>query len=139
MITRRPFLWGMTVLALVGLAGCSGRGSETSTTIGGSMKEWSILLDRATAPHGSVHLQMRNEGHEVHELIVVRTDLAPDALPMKGDRVDEDQLKSMGEIQEFSGGKVEGKTFDLSAGKYVLFCNIPGHYQQGMRTGFTVT
>jgi hypothetical protein len=29
-------------------------------------------------------------------------------------------------------------TFDLSAGKYVLFCNMPGHYQSGMSTNFEV-
>ena len=26
----------------------------------------------------------------------------------------------------------------LQPGKYVLFCNVSGHYQLGMRTGLTV-
>ena len=26
----------------------------------------------------------------------------------------------------------------LNAGAYELFCNLPGHYSQGMHTGFTV-
>jgi uncharacterized cupredoxin-like copper-binding protein len=29
-------------------------------------------------------------------------------------------------------------TIDLTPGKYVLICNIAGHYVLGMRTGFTV-
>jgi uncharacterized cupredoxin-like copper-binding protein len=27
---------------------------------------------------------------------------------------------------------------DLAAGKYVIICNVAGHYQLGMRAAFTV-
>jgi uncharacterized cupredoxin-like copper-binding protein len=29
-------------------------------------------------------------------------------------------------------------TVDLAAGSYVLLCNLPGHYESGMRTAFDV-
>lgn len=45
----------------------------------------------------------------------------------------------VGEIAEFKGPNVSKKlTLDLQAGKYVLICNIPGHYQKGIHTAFTV-
>ena len=28
---------------------------------------------------------------------------------------------------------------DLEAGSYVIICNLPGHYQQGMNVGLKVT
>ena len=36
-------------------------------------------------------------------------------------------------------GATEELTVDLEAGSYVLVCNIPAHYRQGMSTPFTVT
>ena len=57
-----------------------------------------------------------------------------------------------GEVNESKAGTVNGKIakselgsgksargiFDLAAGKYVLFCNLRGHYNNGMYTAFEV-
>ncbi len=39
---------------------------------------------------------------------------------------------------ELSAGRSARTTFDLSPGKYVLICNIPGHYKDGMFEAFQV-
>ena len=57
-----------------------------------------------------------------------------------------------GEVNESKAGSVNGKiaqselgagnsasvTFNLAPGKYVLFCNLWGHYKDGMHTAFEV-
>ncbi len=42
------------------------------------------------------------------------------------------------EQSELGSGESASATFDLSPGKYVLICNIAGHYKDGMYAGFTV-
>ena len=39
---------------------------------------------------------------------------------------------------ELGPGKSASGTFDLAPGKYVLFCNLGGHYMNGMYTAFEV-
>ena len=39
---------------------------------------------------------------------------------------------------ELGPGKSASAIFDLAPGKYVLFCNLRGHYTNGMHTGFEV-
>ena len=36
-------------------------------------------------------------------------------------------------------GSSQDLKVNLAAGKYVLICNLPAHYKQGMHTAFTVT
>jgi hypothetical protein len=83
-----------------------------------------------------------------HELVVIRTDLEPNALPTdENGAVNEDGegIEVIGEIEEFPPGETESATFDLEAGAYVLICNIydedeqEAHYAEGMRVEFSVT
>jgi len=37
-----------------------------------------------------------------------------------------------------AAGSTSDLSFDATPGKYVLVCNVPGHYQQGMAAGFLV-
>ena len=39
---------------------------------------------------------------------------------------------------ELGSGKSARATFDVAPGKYVLFCNLRGHYKNGMFTAFEV-
>jgi len=52
--------------------------------------------------------------------------------------VDEKQVPPVGRTSNIAGGKSEDKTLNLTAGKYVLVCNVPAHYGQGMHVAFTV-
>ncbi len=87
---------------------------------------------------GKVTITFDNKGNRKHELILLKTDEAFDALKVGADnKVSEDA--SIGEISETDAGKQVVKTFDLKPGKYVLVCNIEKHYAQGMKMAFTVT
>lgn len=89
-----------------------------------------------TAHAGKLAITLDNKGQVPHELVVLKTDEAADALKVSGGRVSEDT--SVGEISETDGGATKTKTIDLKAGKYVYVCNIPGHYGDGMRGTLTV-
>jgi uncharacterized cupredoxin-like copper-binding protein len=56
--------------------------------------------------------------------------------------VDEAKLEAegadAGEIADVAPGDTKKGTFKLTAGKYVMFCNLPGHYTQGMYGTLTV-
>jgi len=54
-------------------------------------------------------------------------------------RVDEDKAGDNGEVSELDPGVSGALTVALQPGKYVLICNVPGHYSAGMWTEFEVT
>ena len=80
--------------------------------------------------------------------MVVKTDLAPEALPAESNgSVDEagKGIQPIDEIEDITVGDTQTVAVDLDAGSYVLMCNIydkaekESQYQQGMHTAFTVT
>ena len=54
-------------------------------------------------------------------------------------RVDEDKAGDKGEVSELDPGKSGALTVVLKPGKYVLICNMPGHFDSGMWAEFDVT
>ena len=44
-----------------------------------------------------------------------------------------------GEIPDVEADKTKSEEFELTPGKYVMFCNLPGHYAAGMYGTLTVT
>ena len=73
-----------------------------------------------------------------HELKVIKTDLAPDKLPVDGATAKASEEGKVGELVSIPGGASRKLVLELAAGKYVLLCNVAGHYQLGMRTGLEV-
>jgi len=105
--------------------------------------EWYVKLDKKSVPAGSVTFAVSNVGAKPHELIIIQTDLTADKLPLgrEGDptRVDEDKLIPTGEVSDLASGDKKSETFDLKAGKYILICNMAGHFKNGQWTYFQVT
>jgi len=112
----------------------------TATSIDVVLNEFNIIPATESAPAGSITFVAKNEGAIAHELVVVRSDAEATALPMlaDGSKVDENAIDVIDEIEEFAAGGEESKTFELSAGRYLLICNIAAHYGAGMVTEFTV-
>lgn len=134
--------------ALLALAGALSPGvASADGTIGVELSEFAVAADASSVEEGTVTFNVDNVGSFGHELIVVRTDLAADALPTAGEgQADEAQLDVVAEARPpFDGGTSMTLTADLSAGNYLLVCNIfndqfpPGHYGRGMVTTLTVT
>ncbi len=76
----------------------------------------------------------------LHEFLMFETDLAPDELPtdMSG-RVNEDALTKLAGAEDIPPSHSRDITVNMAAGHYVMICNLPGHYEQGMRVEFNVT
>lgn len=132
-----PSQQGATTASPQSAAGASQPGSVKS-----ELGEFYIKLDKDSVPAGKITFTVTNVGKMEHELIILKTDLAVDKLPTEKDdpsRVDEDKIGTSGEVEDLASGKTKTGTFDLAAGRYVLICNKPGHYQAGQRIGFQVT
>jgi uncharacterized cupredoxin-like copper-binding protein len=108
-----------------------------------------LTVSPATVPAGKVKFVVTNSGTVIHELIVLKTKLPFDQLPVTdaGDpphRVSTgankvDEGKNIGETGDVAKGKSKSVTLKLKKGSYVLVCNIAQHYGLGMRAAFTVT
>ena len=105
-----------------------------------SLTEFSLTpaVDAAAAA-GGITFQVSNVGVVPHEFVVIRSDAAPDALPQAAGVVDESQVEVMGRIDQWPGeGETREATFSLTPGRYLLICNLVGHYQLGTTAAFTV-
>ena len=107
----------------------------TSVTI--VMKDGGFRASVRTVPAGKVTFVVRNAGTMKHGFVVIKTNRAPGALPMRGQRASEAGAK--GKIGEFAAGSTKRLTLTLAPGKYVLLCNLPGHYKRGQFVGITAT
>jgi uncharacterized cupredoxin-like copper-binding protein len=122
-----------------GVTAAPSEGTPVTVTAGDkSDTEQFLTVDPVSVKAGKVTFTFTNTGTRQHEMIVLKTDEAFDQLRVDdANKVSEDA--SIGEIPETDKGKTVTTTFDLTAGKYVLVCNIEKHYAQGMRSAFTVT
>jgi len=128
-----------------------GTNSPSGTTVAVIVQEYVVLPNPASAAAGSVTFNAQNKGPEhTHEFVVVKTALTPDKLPVKADgSVNEDGagIEAVGELEDIAANTSKTVTFTMTAGSYVLFCNVVEtvggqtlvHYNLGMRTAFTVT
>jgi uncharacterized cupredoxin-like copper-binding protein len=94
-----------------------------------------MTLSRGSVPAGPVVFRVMNHSADmIHEFLVVQTSLDPNAFPIKPDepKVDETKLKGITELGDLSPGKSGEMNAVLKPGRYVMFCNQPGHFQAGM-------
>lgn len=155
---RRTILTGSlgSLAIAAAIAGCSGSAATptapapasapAASSVEVTVKEWSITPASTSVQAGSVTFDVSNAGpNEVHEMVVVKTDLAADAVPTKADgSIDEEGagVTAIGEVEDVAVGSSKSVTVDLAPGKYLLLCNIVNgaevHYQLGMHAAFEV-
>ncbi len=127
----------LTVLAAsvsIGLAGS--QQSTAASKVRVTLKEFTLVPSAKSASAGKVTFAVANKGKMAHELIVIKTNKAPGALPVKNGRASE--AGKISAIQSIGPGKTKSLTVTLKKGKYVLICNVPGHYKAGQFAGFVV-
>jgi uncharacterized cupredoxin-like copper-binding protein len=141
-VTWRVRRW-LAVPMILGLVlvttSCSG---DDDGGVGVTLADFTITADPDSASAGDVTFDVTNDAEQTHEFVVFQTDLAPDQLPTdEGGDVDEagEGVELVDEIEDITAGSTQSLTVNLDTGSYVLICNLPGHYAQGMHTGFTVS
>lgn len=147
---RRVFgAFSVSATLLLVAAGCGGPSASPSpatTTVPVTLQEWSIGTGVAAAPAGLVTFRVTNQGPvDLHELVVIKTDLLLISLPTDANGVVDEEgggMEVMGEVEDIPVGASQDLSLTLAPGAYVLICNIyeegEAHYTMGMRTSFTV-
>ena len=131
-------------LVTFGAAVPQGVAPAGGSTVNGVEDEFHIFTDVDSVHAGPVTFTMKNVGTVTHEMLVVRTDLAPGAIPVDAgtDKFNEDLHGAWdvneNEISEYDAGATGSVTVTLAPGHYQLVCNVPGHYRKGMAIPFTV-
>lgn len=108
-------------------------GSHVGTTVSVVEKEMKISLKPAVVSKGQVKFIVRNTGTVEHEMVVIRG-----AAKLAVKNFEAVETTSPGEVEGVKPGNVKSLTLKLNPGKYLIICNIPGHYMLGMRSGLTV-
>lgn len=100
-----------------------------------------VKVSPASVKAGEVAFEVTNNSKDtVHEMIVIPIRNTGTPLPYIADenRVDEDGAGDLGEVSELEPGRSGALRLKLKPGKYALFCNVPGHFMNGMWTIVTV-
>ncbi len=153
--TRKLLLFtGLAVLPLVAAA-CGGGGDDApdapvAPTVnviledGAGGAAWRIRFQGAANEQpqvsaGDILFDATIRGALQHEFVIYRTDLDAFDLPVVEGLVDESSpdITVVFRIETFEASRLDTAT--LEAGHYALVCNLPGHYELGMTTNFTVS
>jgi hypothetical protein len=147
--TRRRWAWALAlvpaVLALVVPLTLARRHDPTprGTPVNVLLEDFTLRRDVDVVPAGTVRFRILNQGPTTHELSVIRTDRAPDKLPLQRDglTINEDApgMDFLDEAEGLDIGDRRTLALRLAAGNYVLYCNMEGHYLGGMHAALTVS
>jgi uncharacterized cupredoxin-like copper-binding protein len=124
------------------VAGCGGGRQEVSSgsIVGVSERDFKISAGGGQVAAGAVVLRVHNEGPDQHELIVVPA--GRQGLPFRTDgfTINEEaiQRSELGSIEPQRPGSTEYVHVHLRPGRYLLFCNMAGHFMAGMHTDLVV-
>lgn len=142
----------LTAIALIGIVVFAACGDDDEADggneVGVTLQEFSVIPAADSAKAGKVTFDVENVGpDDVHEFVIVKTELEPDALPTLDDgSVDEagEGVELIDEIEDIAVDDTQSLTVKLEKGAYALICNIydededEAHYEEGMHTAFTV-
>jgi uncharacterized cupredoxin-like copper-binding protein len=129
------------IAAVLLAAACAPAAPEADITKGqirADLKEYVVPLTSTTVRAGQVTFIARNTGTSAHDLIVIKTELAADKLPLDGQTQKAKTDGRVDGVEEIPPGQTRNLRIDLPAGHYVVICNVPTHYGLGMRTDLTV-
>jgi uncharacterized cupredoxin-like copper-binding protein len=141
---------GFSLAALTLIAAACGGGKSGGKEAGPtnspqvSLKDFSIT-GPADVTTGAVTFSISNGGPSVHEFVIVKTDLTLAGLPTTIENgvpvLDEEStdLQAVDEREDIAPGTTTTLPVTLAPGHYVMFCNIPGHFESGMVADFTVS
>ena len=104
------------------------------------LDEYTVKAKQQLSP-GLVTFSISNFGKAKHELVVLKTDLAPDQLKLDAEGgVEEEQpnVTLVDEHEDIDPGQTVVLTVDLEPGKYLLLCNLTEHFGHKMYLSLTV-
>jgi uncharacterized cupredoxin-like copper-binding protein len=123
------------------VSGCGGTSSSRGVRVVDVVeRDFKIAVAENHLEAGTVIFQADNKGPDAHELIIVRDN---GQLPLRADgmTVNEKGLEKqiVGTLEPGPSGDIRDLRVDLKPGRYVLLCNMYGHYMGGMHSAIEVT
>ena len=116
------------------VAASGAQAMDSSAVVKVTISDGSMKVDQSSVPAGPVTFQVFVQGDQAHEINVLKTQLDPKSLPEGTEPgvVDEDAVgDKAGEIEDIPPDMPEQDTFDMTSGRFVVFCNLSGHYAKG--------
>jgi hypothetical protein len=140
--------WALTVMAAALAVVPVACGGDDEGAVEVTLQEWEVNPSSSSVDAGEVSFDITNGGGEVHEFVVLQTDLGIDELPTAPDgSLDEEggPIEVVDEVEDIPAGESESLDVELDSGSYVLACNIveeedgetESHFENGMATEFT--
>jgi uncharacterized cupredoxin-like copper-binding protein len=116
--------------------------AQASTRMAVTLSEFSIMSEVPEVPAGEVVFDVVNTGEDVHEMIVIKSDLDIKALPPSPSAKNEVDESAIGEyiggFEDVQSGTAASGALVLGPGRYILLCNLSKHYENGMVTTLQV-
>jgi len=142
---RRSLALSLGLIAALAVSACAPSGSGAGFAPNNAVVRitdtaMKMKVDYSIAPAGKITFLVFNQDTVEHEVVILKTDRAPDKLALLNgaSKVDEEGVgENVGEI-EVEAGATGAATFELEPGKYVLICNVLTHYMAGMYSAFEV-
>lgn len=136
----------VALLFLFVACGSEGEGGTVNVTL----NEYSVTLDVDTLEEGPITFDIKNDGEEEHEILIVRTSIPANDLPTKDDgSFDEDGagVDVQRKIENIDAGDDTSRSYTLGPGSYVLLDNIvtdidgteTSFFAEGMWAELTIT
>ena len=115
--------------------------STTGQVVNVSEVSFRIHMSQDHALAGPITFHIVNGADNMlHEFLLIKTDLPADELPTdESGRVMEDAVTIITTEENIPPSQARNMSVNLAAGHYVMICNLPEHYLQGMHVEFTVT
>jgi sulfocyanin SoxE-like protein len=133
--TTRRLLLAAALIAPVAAA-CTESGGDADVQV--SLRDDAVALEPDSGAAGALTFAATNDGTETHEIEIFSGDVDPSSLPIEGNVASTEGLELVDEIEDITPGSSADLTVDLEAGTYVVMCNLPGHFANGMYASFEV-
>ncbi len=141
---RKASVAVIATMLMLALTACSSDGSTEGgegNRVAVTLADFSIEPSPTSVPAGPVTFAVENVGPAEHEMVVIRSDLAPADIPVEDHEANEEApgMTPIGEVEDVQAGESTELKLTLESGSYVLLCNIKKHFERGMVTEFEVT
>lgn len=144
----RSSVVAIAALALLALTACGSKGtssqsageSESGNAVAVTLDDYKITPAVTTLSAGEVTFTVENVGATKHEMVVIRTDVAIADMAIEDHETNEEApgMTPIGEVEDVQIGESMDLVLTLEAGRYVLLCNLPKHFERGMATEIEV-
>ncbi len=125
------FIWlGLFVLLPLGAPPKAETAAARSVAV--RLVDYRLLPSVTKLPAGPVTFAVHNTDNVPHNFVVLRTNIAPASLPVTGRHGRAEEVGRVGGTQVLYAEQTRRLTLNLSPGRYLLICNVPGHFQRGM-------